>query len=903
MKRKKFVPPLKNPPAAKDTDTASSNKTEEKNTKVNTPTSVLKDTTTTTSTTTSSTKKKFKPPTVVNPNSLKETKTSKSKTTNSKSTSTPTSTSNNSEDDPDEDFDVWAVMQTKNTNKKHKTYEDGVLLIKKRRYILYDTQGKQLLNRLEAKVLDNLKEEDEIILGSKLCLLHQKISKDDYISGRVFLRYQTNTSTTTSTEKKKSSSTKVDTKFKAHSSAKNTTGLGTNNNANPVIKAPEGYIIINENHPEKDENGNEISDVYIDSFLAEHLRPHQIEGVRFMYECVMGLRNFQGNGCLLADEMGLGKTLQSITLLYTLMRRGPYGKPILKKAIVVTNSSLVNNWSSEFKKWLGDEKLSVATVGSKTAKTSPADTIRAFKAGHAKVLIISYNLCSNYVGELVQCKCDLLICDEGHKLKNSNIKIFQSLRKVSTARRIALSGTPLQNQLGEFFTICDFINPGLLGDATSFRNLFTDPISLSREPSATPKEKKVGEARSKELAAMTSQFVLRRTNDILAKHLPPKMELVLFCGMTPLQEKLYKHFILSKEVKSNIDSSNALAFILNLKRLLTHPNMVDLSGHDDEDKLSDAWKGSDKLFDDYEFDPQSEEYHAEFSGKMIVLENLLKHIKEEGDRVVIVSNYTSILNEIQRLLKQNDHTYVRLDGSTQSEKRMKIVDSFNNKNSKDFIFLLSSKAGGCGLNLIGANRLIMFDPDWNPSTDLQAMARVWRDGQKKNVFIYRFIGCGTIEEKIFQRQIVKTGLSKSTLDEKSSKSQFTNDFLKELFKYENCKECKTFTVDENEVETIGEKDNVLGKVLEENEGLIPFVKVMKDLDGLKINDDGEVKDDEEEEDNQSKDEDIEMVDKEEGEEEFKFEENSDTEQVVDSDIESANSDSEDEKDCKKRKCK
>lgn len=138
------------------------------------------------------------------------------------------------------------------------------------------------------------------------------------------------------------------------------------------------------------------------------------------------------------------------------------------------------------------------------------------------MLIISYNLCINYAQDLQECRCDLLICDEGHKLKNSSIKIVQSLRKITTPRRIILSGTPLQNDLGEFHSIVDFVNPGLLGDAQSFRSLFTDPINRSREPDASPQEKKIGMDRSQELNRLVNSFILRRTNDLLTKHLPPK---------------------------------------------------------------------------------------------------------------------------------------------------------------------------------------------------------------------------------------------------------------------------------------------------------------------------------------------------------------------------------------------
>jgi DNA repair and recombination protein RAD54B len=150
------------------------------------------------------------------------------------------------------------------------------------------------------------------------------------------------------------------------------------------------------------------------------------------------------------------------------------------------------------------------------------DTIREFKTGYAKVMIISYDLCVRNADDLKSCKCDMLVCDEGHKLKNNNIKIFQALRNVATPRRIVLSGTPMQNDLGEFYCIVDFINPGLLGTTQSFKSLFTDPIDKSREPNAKSDQKRIGLARAQELNNLVSEFVLRRTSEILTKHLPPK---------------------------------------------------------------------------------------------------------------------------------------------------------------------------------------------------------------------------------------------------------------------------------------------------------------------------------------------------------------------------------------------
>jgi SNF2 family DNA or RNA helicase len=226
------------------------------------------------------------------------------------------------------------------------------------------------------------------------------------------------------------------------------------------------------------------------------------------------------------------------------------------------------------------------------------DIIKDFKNGPSPVLIISYDLCVRNAELLQECRCDLLVCDEGHKLKNKNIKIYTALKGIKTPRKIILSGTPLQNNLDgnnfqlilEFFCVVDFINPGLLvgGDAHAFTNLFTNPIAKSREPNASKNDVKVGREREKALNDLTNLFILRRTNKLLTKLLPPKSknltflfleDLIIFCGMSDLQKKLYNHVLKSKTLREMLyddsrSNNNTLSLIQNLKKLLTHPNMI-----------------------------------------------------------------------------------------------------------------------------------------------------------------------------------------------------------------------------------------------------------------------------------------------------------------------------------------
>ncbi|KAH9695551.1 protein CHROMATIN REMODELING 25 [Citrus sinensis] len=477
--------------------------------------------------------------------------------------------------------------------------------------------------------------------------------------------------------------------------------------------------------PEEPQNdGGNLVPITVDPLLVRFLRPHQREGVQFMFECVSGLLNAAGiHGCILADDMGLGKTLQSIALLYTLLCQGFDGKPMVKKAIIVTPTSLVSNWEAEIKKWVGGRVQLIALCES--TRDDVVSGIDSFT-----------NPCSS----------------------------LQALAALSCKRRILLSGTPMQNDLEEFFAMVNFTNPGILGDAAYFRHYYETSIICGREPTATEEEKKLGIERSSELSAKVNQ--VKRA--------------------------------ISEETKQ----SKILAYITALKKLCNHPKLIydtiksgnpGTTGFEDCIRFfppemfsgrSGSWTGGDGAW-------------VELSGKMHVLARLLGHLRQRtDDRIVLVSNYTqvSILEAGWNYINQQ-------------------------KTEDEFAFLLSSKAGGCGLNLIGGNRLVLFDPDWNPANDKQAAARVWRDGQKKRVFIYRFLSTGTIEEKVYQRQMSKEGLQKVIQPEQTDSSATQGNFLstedlRDLFTFyddvrseihENmhCTRCQNY---DDGAESIGEGD-------------------------------------------------------------------------------------------------
>ncbi|KAK7283963.1 hypothetical protein RIF29_13713 [Crotalaria pallida] len=324
------------------------------------------------------------------------------------------------------------------------------------------------------------------------------------------------------------------------------------------------------------------------------------------------------------------------------------------------------------------------------------------------------------------------------------------------------------------------------------------PIICGREPTATAAEKKLGAARSAELSIKVNQFILRRTNALLSNHLPPKIIEVVCCKLSPLQSELYKHFIQSKNVKraitEEVKQTTILAYITALKKLCNHPKLI-------YDTIQSGSPGTSGFEDCIRFFPPEMlsgrpgswtgecGSWVELSGKMHVLARLLAHLRQmTNDRIVLVSNYTQTLDLFAQLCVEQRYPHLRLDGTISICKRQKLVNCFNDPSKDEFVFLLSSKAGGCGLNLIGGNRLVLFDPDWNPANDKQAAARVWRDGQKKRVYVYRFLSAGTIEEKVYQRQMSKEGLQKVIQQEQTDSlvaqgNLLSTEDLRDLFTF------------------------------------------------------------------------------------------------------------------------
>lgn len=532
--------------------------------------------------------------------------------------------------------------------------------------------------------------------------------------------------------------------------------------------------------------------VVIDPRLGKILRPHQLEGVKFLYRCTTGLVSENAHGCIMADEMGLGKTLQCIALMWTLLRQSPRaGKSTIQKCIIVCPSSLVRNWANELVKWLGTAAPGALALDGKLNREQTFESVQRWCECTGRqivhpVMIVSYETLRNLQELLGNTEIGLMLCDEGHRLKNSESLTFQSLDTLRVKRRVILSGTPIQNDLSEYFSLLNFAIPDLLGSRGDFRKQFEIAILRGRDADATEAQQVAGREKLQQLSSMVSPFIIRRSNDILSKYLPIKYEHVVFCRLSPFQLALYELFIRSPSIRRLLRGvgSQPLKAIGILKKLCNHPDLLD---------LPDDLEGSEELFPEGYRPRDRRNVPVELSGKMAVLERFLHSIRTTtDDKIVLISNYTQTLDIFERLCRSRRWGFFRLDGTMNINKRQRLVDRFNDPEAPEFVFLLSSKAGGCGLNLIGANRLVLFDPDWNPASDQQALARVWRDGQKKSCFVYRFIATGSIEEKILQRQSHKQSLSSCVVDDAlDAERHFTSEDLRALFQFKGDTDCDT----------------------------------------------------------------------------------------------------------------
>ncbi|WIA33078.1 hypothetical protein OEZ86_006234 [Tetradesmus obliquus] len=714
---------------------------------------------------------------------------------------------------------TFAVLYTKRakfSKRNDRGFADGVmeLQLADKAATLYDMEGKVITKGKLAKLPAELESGSILELGNFVAEYDKDISTEDYKRGTCFTdacklaaQGPANPFSAAAMPAFKPTAGRKAGGLRPRSLQNKQQGPGGSSAAPAATAlfdpAAPGAVVVNgqqwQEGKGKLSGGRPVVPVVIDPYVGRHLRLHQREGVTFLYECVMGLRSDQYSGCLLADEMGLGKTLQVIALLWTLLRQGPEGSPVARKAIVVAPATLVANWGKEVNKWLGSERLRFIQL---PQGPEAAAKVQDFKLGNVwRLLIGSYETLRKHT-EALAGVCDVLVCDEGHRLKaTGGNKTIDALQQLGCKRRIVLTGTPLQNNLQELHALLSFAVGDVLGTASQFKRIYGDPITRSRDKDASSKERELGAARAEELQRQTATFILRRTQEVLSKHLPPLAVHTVFCQPSPLQVEVYRGLLRSKKMTSLLygagsgtgDSEGVLPAITLLRKLCNHPKLLLQDGAAQQQPLQHAvLQGNARLADvaaallQEQLGVCRQPVEAvELSGKLQALAAVLDGaIHAEGSKVVVVSTSTSALDLIDNLLcGPRGWQSVRIDGGTSVDERQTIVDNFNCRGVGQ-VFLLSTRAGGAGLNLIGANHLVLYDSDWNPAMDKQAMARIWRDGQKRPCFVHRMLTTGTIEEKVYQRQIMKSDLASATMVSGSSAAGLSQNELKQLFSLE-----------------------------------------------------------------------------------------------------------------------
>ncbi|XP_031150634.1 chromodomain-helicase-DNA-binding protein 4a isoform X3 [Sander lucioperca] len=543
---------------------------------------------------------------------------------------------------------------------------------------------------------------------------------------------------------------------------------------------------------------------YLDS-TGGTLHPYQLEGLnwlRFSWA--------QGTDTILADEMGLGKTVQTAVFLYSLYKEGHSKGPFLVSAPLST----IINWEREFEMWAPDMYV-VTYVGDKDSRAVIRENEFSFednairggkKASRMKkdssvkfhVLLTSYELITIDMAILGSIDWACLVVDEAHRLKNNQSKFFRVLNNYPLQHKLLLTGTPLQNNLEELFHLLNFLTPERFSKLEVFLEEFAD----------IAKEDQI-----KKLHDMLGPHMLRRLKADVFKHMPSKTELIVRVELSPMQKKYYK-FILTKNfealnTKGGGNQVSLLNVVMDLKKCCNHPYLFPAAA-------IEAPKMPNGMYDGNAL--------TKAAGKLLLLQKMMRKLKDGGHRVLIFSQMTKMLDLLEDFLENEGYKYERIDGGITGGMRQEAIDRFNAPGAPQFAFLLSTRAGGLGINLATADTVVIYDSDWNPHNDIQAFSRAHRIGQNKKVMIYRFVTKASVEERITQvakkkmmltHLVVRPGLGSKT---GSMSKQELDDILKfgteQLFKDEFERENKS---KEEDSSVIHYDDKAIDVLLDRNQ--------------------------------------------------------------------------------------
>lgn len=479
----------------------------------------------------------------------------------------------------------------------------------------------------------------------------------------------------------------------------------------------------------KDEKqGGSAETVFRDSpaFVQGLMRDYQVAGLNWLISL-----HENGISGILADEMGLGKTLQTISFLGYLRHimgiTGPH--------LVVVPKSTLDNWKREFARWTPEVNVLVLQGAKEERQKLIQDRL---KDESFDVCITSYEMILREKSHLKQFAWEYIIIDEAHRIKNEESSLAQVIRLFNSRNRLLITGTPLQNNLHELWALLNFLLPDVFGDSEAFDQWFS---AQDRDQDTVVQQ----------LHRVLRPFLLRRVKADVEKSLLPKKEVNLYVGMSEMQIKWYQK-ILEKDIDAvngaggkKESKTRLLNIVMQLRKCCNHPYLFE-----------GAEPGP----------PYTTDEHLVFNaGKMLVLDRLLKRLRAQDSRVLIFSQMSRLLDILEDYCVFRQYKYCRIDGSTAHEDRIAAIDDYNKPDSEKFIFLLTTRAGGLGINLTSADIVVLYDSDWNPQADLQAMDRAHRIGQTKQVVVYRFVTDNAIEEKVLERAAQKLRLDQLVIQQ------------------------------------------------------------------------------------------------------------------------------------------
>lgn len=549
-----------------------------------------------------------------------------------------------------------------------------------------------------------------------------------------------------------------------------------------ALGSQHGSLIVNES--KRDDQGF----IYIHEEIAGRIKEHQVTGVRFMWDQLVATKKRQG--CLLAHTMGLGKTMQVITLLVTIGQASASDDPSVSsqipeemrdsKTLILCPATLVNNWLDEMLSWL-PENHALGGIFKVDAILSVEKRVQVIRTWGelGGIMIIGYNLFKSFVDDpnmrdIFLQRPNIVIADEAHMMKNPKAQTHVAAANFRTLSRVALTGSPLANNVEEYFSMINWVAPNYLGDIGEFRAQYANPIKDGLNVDSTSSSRRRALRMLRVLKSEVSPKVSRITIGVLKHDIPQKKEFVLTVPLTSVQRQAYEMFIKYHSTTDSESTHVPVFAIHDLSLICASPSIF-------LEKLKEVKKGLKHSTDrtGSVMLPQqlvSEEMallrNAErgvkddftLSWKVPILLEILDQCKKLGDCVLLFSHSMVALDYLENELRMKKFSFVRLDGRTQMAERQNIVRRFN-KGSID-IFLISTKAGALGLNITGANRVIIFDAQFNPQNEQQAVGRAYRIGQKKPVFVYRFVCGGTCEEKLLHQAIWKMQLASRVVDKK-----------------------------------------------------------------------------------------------------------------------------------------